>query len=84
MKASVLIRGGKKIEILAVAKSVRIYINGSLHIMFKQDELISIQSWVESTNLFFIEIQLKGATMKCEYDSAERWTKILNLLDETL
>lgn len=73
-----------KYEIDASGNFIRIYINGVLHLMFKQDEFLGLESWIASTNLFYLEIYLRGLTIKCEYDSIEKWKSIIALIEKTL
>lgn len=61
--------------------AIKIYINGSIHLCFKQDSLLGIQSWI-GTDKYMIEFYLNGNNILCEYDSVKKWKKILSLLSK--
>lgn len=63
---------------------VKIYINGYLHLLFKQDKLLGLQSYKKETNLYCIELTFATNIITTEYDSPERWSQILKLLDENI
>ena len=59
---------------------LRIYINNILHLLIT-DRITSIQSWNEEDKWYKIEIQTKHNSVLLEYDSFEKWKKILELLN---
>jgi hypothetical protein len=63
--------------------SIKIYMNGLLHVCIKQSELIGLQSWIEgdSDKTYWIEYTVKDKEITTGYDSFENWHKILTLLD---
>lgn len=64
------------------ATEVCISINNIPHLKFVKSKYICLQSWYESKHCFMIEIHLKGSTLKLEYNSLEKWEKILKLISE--
>ena len=60
---------------------VKIFINNILHLSFKE-KILSIQSWNEQNKFWKIEIQTKNTKTLIEYDSPEKWTQILELLNK--
>lgn len=63
---------------------VTLKINGTIHLMLRQDELIGVQSWIEGDNddKYCIEYYTKSNTILCEYDDISKWKDILNMLDK--
>lgn len=59
---------------------LRIYINNILHLLIT-DRITSIQSWNEEDKWYKIEIQTKHNSVLLEYDSFEKWKKILELIN---
>ena len=59
---------------------LKIYINNILHLLIT-DRITSIQSWNEEDKWYKIEIQTKHNSVLLEYDSFEKWKKILELLN---
>jgi len=71
-------------KLLVSGNHVKIYINNLIHIQFRCDEFVGIQSTIEGTNWFSIILYLKcGQKIWTEYDSKERWMAILKLIDES-
>lgn len=63
--------------------SIKIYINDVLHIHYKRDKFVSLQSWqYESEQMFYIEVILDGDVMTCDYDNRTLWTGILAELNK--
>lgn len=60
----------------------KFFIGGVLHCAFRSAEFAGLQSWIESANAAYsIEITLRGgAVITLEYDSAQKWEKMLDLL----
>lgn len=73
-----------KAEIVIANNSIRILINGYIHLLVKEDEFLGFQSWIENKRKFFIEIYLKNGKILLGYDVREKWELILKLLNENL
>ena len=64
-------------------EQLRIYINGSIHLHLKLQDLIAFQSWIHGKQEFYIEYSYKdGAKVTSGYTEKEKWLKILEILDE--
>jgi hypothetical protein len=61
---------------------VRIYINDTLHVMFKTEEFIGIQSYINDDDVHCIEVYTKNQKILLEYDTKEKWKEILKLFDQ--
>jgi hypothetical protein len=62
--------------------SVRVLYDGLIHISFRREDLIGIQSWRWGHDDYWIEYTLKGGSMLTEYDSKEKFEIILRGLNE--
>jgi len=71
-----------KIKVETNYNSLRIFINGILHLSIKKNELISVQSWLIE-NLYIIEYTTKDTEILTEYVDRETWETILKGLVET-
>lgn len=59
--------------------------NGLLHVTFKRSNLISIQSWRQGENNYYIEYLFnEGNPLLTDYDSKEKWEEILKELEKVL
>lgn len=70
-----------------------IYFNGILHLLIKKSDFIGFQSYKKPSSeeerrvrgfkdsKYTIEYYLKTTSITCEYDTIEKWTEILNLLN---
>lgn len=63
---------------------LRVMINGLVHVCVKQDDMVGFRSWVERKGWYCIEFYTKHQVIKTEYDSFDKWSSILKLLNETL
>jgi hypothetical protein len=60
----------------------KIYIDSKLHLLFKNDNINGVQSWIENDNKYLIEISVKeGIDIIAEYNNREIWEKILEHID---
>ncbi len=76
-----------KIEVSKGYGSLRIHINGILHLAITTKNHDGVQSWYEGNKkrLYFIEFyRKKGSPILLEYTEVENWKNILTLLDENL
>lgn len=63
--------------------SVKVYINGALHIHFMREKFIGLQSWqYENEGMFYVEITLIDGVITCDYDRREMWLGVLTELDK--
>jgi hypothetical protein len=63
-------------------KSLKLYINGFLHLSIRRERLLGVQSW-EMDGKFCIEYTLDDAVILTEYNKPDKWKAILKLLDES-
>lgn len=57
--------------------------DGKLHLLFKEENINGIQSWVVSENKYLIEISMKeGDAIVAEYKTRELWEEMLNHIDK--
>lgn len=70
-----------KTDISISGDEVKIFINDILHLSFKE-KILGIQSYNEQNKFWKIEIQTKNTKTLIEYDSPEKWTQILELLNK--
>jgi len=60
--------------------SICIYINDTLHLMFRRSAFMGLQSWPDE-NCFTIEITLTGcAPIVAKYEKQETWAAVLGAL----
>jgi len=75
-----------KLDIKVTVKDnqIKILINGIIHLLIKQDQLIGVQSWIlgNDHNTYWIEYTLKDREILTGYDEFDKWKTILKLLDE--
>lgn len=50
--------------------------------MFKTDEFVGIQSYVNADDSYAIEVYLKERKITLEYDRIDKWKEILRLFNE--
>lgn len=62
---------------------VKIKINGITYVSFKKTLYVGFQSWMETDHQYpwIIEIYLQGTSIVLEFNSAEKWTTTIGLLD---
>lgn len=70
-------------------KCIKIYINDLLHVYIKKEDLTGLQSWIEGASnshvkTYHIEFYTKNGEIECVYDSKEKWTELLKLLNEKI
>lgn len=62
--------------------NLKIYFDNILHLKIDINKLVGIQSW-KRKHKYFIEYTFdNNTTIECEYDSRDKWEKILKYLDE--
>ncbi len=70
-------------RIIMEDNSIKIYLEGLLHLSLKQSELVGFQSWkpTEADGMYCIEFYMKGNTILCEYVNEKLWCNVLGLLE---
>ncbi len=74
-----------KYKLIISNKQIKIFINDILHLSIKQKQLVGIQSWImgyDADRKYCIEYTLKTSVVLSEYDDAEKWKSILDLLNK--
>jgi hypothetical protein len=62
----------------------KIYFGEVLHLAVVRREIVALQSW-KSCGVWFIEITFKcGASVLAEYDTPEKWQRVIELITEDL
>lgn len=64
--------------------TIKIYVNGVLHLSFFKTKKVTVESWIEGAGHYIIEINTGDVLLLCEYDTMEKWTAVLDALDECL
>ena len=75
------------IEIKRDFQSLKIYINGLLHLEIRMNNHDGVQSWYEGSKkkMYFIEFYRKeGNPILLAYDEYENWKTILKLIDDNI
>ena len=67
-------------------ESIKVYIDGLLHLHIPRDKYVAFQSWVWPQRKFYVlEIYLKDSdTMIVEYDKREMFEEVIQALDVCL
>lgn len=63
----------------------KIFINNTLHLQFRIEDYLGMQSWIYpyKATPYHIEFTLKSkATILCQYDNIDKWKKILELINK--
>lgn len=73
-----------KYKLFIEDKTIKIYINDTLHLFIRADQLLGIQSWIEGYDKqkYYIEFVMKNGTVSTTYDDIDKWKSILDLLDK--
>lgn len=64
--------------------NLKIYVSEILHLDIKLDSFIGLQSWYANKNDCKIELYFKDRIIVLEYNSVDKWKRILKLLDENI
>ena len=63
--------------------SVRIYINGVLHLHIVRETFLGLSAWLyEREGMYYIEIVLRDGTIATDYDRRDLWTSVLTELEK--
>lgn len=62
---------------------VRISINDITYVSYKKTLYVGFQSWMETDHQYpwIVEIYLQGQSIVLEFNSVEKWTTVIKLLD---
>lgn len=64
---------------------IKVFIDNSLHLAFDSNELLAMQSWIETESIFCIELTFKGGTsITNTYYSKDIWVAVLAELNERI
>lgn len=67
---------------------IKIYINDILHLFLKKEQIVGIRSWYISLDKdpdpFFIDILFTNNIIHIQYDTREKWLKILEIINKIL
>lgn len=70
-----------KYKITSIGDYLKIFIDNSLHLCILYNSIISVQSWINRKNSYFIEYTTKQGKVTCEYNDIKKWKTILGLLN---
>lgn len=59
---------------------IKFYIKDFLHLAIKGDKLLGVQSW-EMDGMYCIEYTFEGGSILSEYNKADKWKTMLNLVN---
>lgn len=77
--------GSPTITVESSLPSLKVKINGLLHLYADRSKLLAIHSWrQEAVGTFFIEYLFVGGSTICEHDSEENWKAILVAINRAL
>jgi hypothetical protein len=63
--------------------SVKVFVNGILHLHFRRDKFLGLQAWqYESEQMFYVEVLLAGGSLLCDYDRRDLWVSVLKELEK--
>lgn len=73
-------------EVKVADNRVTIYNNGLLHLTFKKEGLVGIQSYIDGDkNMYTIEYYFeKDVVISTEYNTIEKWIEILKQLNDKI
>ena len=71
-----------KINAVIECGQVKVFINGIPAVCIKQDELVGFHAWIFAHDSYFIEFVLHSTTITREYDSRDKWERILKALNK--
>jgi hypothetical protein len=75
-------KGTMTIEAKTENGAIKVLINGLPAVCIKQDSFEGFHAWIFSHDSFFIEFTLSsGSTITREYDTRDKWERILKALD---
>lgn len=76
-------KSGPLITSAITGTAIKIYMAGKLHLCIRRGTLLGFQSWIsgEQNQRFFIEYYVNKRSITTEYDTEEKWTSVLKILD---
>lgn len=72
-----------EVEVSLKGDEFKIYIDGKPHLKIF-DRISGYQSYIKENKWYIIEFYVNSETIEVEYDSFEKWNKILTLIDKVL
>ena len=73
-----------KVDVKLNFYDIRVMVNGLPHVVIDRREYVGYQSYFENETKCTIEFYTKTNVIVCEYDSIEKWKKILKALNDKL
>jgi hypothetical protein len=73
-----------KVELKINHYSIKLYIDGLVHLFIWRKEFVGFQSWSDGNNKYAIEFTTTTNCITIEQDKKEKWVQILKTLDEGL
>lgn len=65
--------------------NIRFYIDGQLHLSFKESEYSGLHTFIDGNKgVWCVEVHLKGGIITLQYDSKAKWDAMLKSLDKWL
>lgn len=68
-------------NIIIVNGNLKIYINKLLHLQFKTETFLGIQSYAKE-NVYYIEFYFSDTMIEVDYTNKNTWVKILKQFDK--
>jgi hypothetical protein len=63
--------------------SVKVYVNGVLHLHFLRAKFLGLQAWqYESEGMYYVEVVLAEGSLLCDYDRRDLWLAVLDELEK--
>ncbi len=62
----------------------RVKIDGITHMSIKAEEIISCQTWFNTSAKYCIEFQTNHTSILFEYDSKDKWLAVIKILEDNL
>jgi len=73
-----------KVEIQTGHYYFKVLIDDLPHVVIDRKEFVGFTAYTDCESLSVIEFITKTITIKCEYDSVDKWKQILNTLNDNL
>ncbi len=73
-----------KVELKINHYSIKLYIDGFVHVHIWREEFIGYTSWSDGNGMYNIEFITKTNSILSQMDTKDKWIEILKVLDEGL
>lgn len=73
-----------KIELRINHYSIKLYIDGFIHVFIWRKDFVGIHSWSDGNGMYNIEFYTTTNCILSQMDTKEKWLDILKELDEKL